>query len=1705
MDVFQLRNNVINDYQNYVESFLHIQDDRIRDFVHDEFEKGVLWPDPLIQLSPSYEMGKTVSEMVDAGDLHPLCKEIFRSEKGESFHLYHHQEQAIRTAIRNEHYILTTGTGSGKSLTYLIPIINHILSHDPDPHQVRALIVYPMNALINSQEKAIHELLNNLVDDRGIIRCARYTGQEDRDTRQSLQKKPPHILLTNYVMLELMMSRPEERVFVDQTLTNLEYFVLDELHTYTGRRGADIAMLIRRIRQRCGNKDLLCIGTSATMVAGGSLGEERKAVAEVATKIFGVQVPENNVIDERLKTSIQYSEEITADTLREAFVKDIPQTYDDFVRNPIAAWIERTFGIESREGALRRKNPITLSKGASTLSEQTGKDENQCLSLIQGYLQAGSGLKHPDGTPVFAVRVHQFISQGDAVYATLESIEERKLTLSGQRFTSEKEGKERFLYPLMFCRECGQEYYQVVLLEDKGRMEPVTSREGEERSGSKRVEGYFLIDNEDDPLWDEERIGELPDNWFRTTQTSRTIESRYRPFLPQRKFVSPDGSVSDEGIGQAVFGWFIRKPLLICPSCGAVYDKRTSEYRKLSRLSSEGRSTATTLLGISTVHQLMYETDVDTEARKLLSFMDNVQDASLQAGHFNDFVKVGLLRNAIYRALPGDGFLDYRNIASTVFEVFDLPPELYARNPGTMGALPRRNREAFTAYLEYAIYRDLRRGWRIIQPNLEQCGLLKIEYDGLKEFCEDANHWQGNEILEQANVGIRYRIIHSLLDHFRRSLAIDAHCLQGQHHDSLKRQVNQTLNEDWKFDDEEKLEEAEWFRWGNSLQGRYSLSAISLIGRYLRSRRTWPFLQERLDTDSYVSLLRSLVELLRDSGYLEIESRNDDFRVRLCVNTIQWWRGNGRPSLSDPLRSKRLQSADDEELQKEVNVFFTDFYKETATRLIYFRCGEHTGQTRKDIREEREQKFGEGKLSCLFCTPTMELGIDIRDLISVNMRNVPPTPANYAQRSGRAGRAGQSAFVTSYCSTYSGHDQYFFQRQPDMVSGVVVPPRMDLSNEELIQSHIQAIWLAFVGMSLKNSVREILDLSQGDLPIHENILHNINMSEDQIRKCIEACRDVLDQCKSELDQANWYMDEWLESTIRAASKRFDEAFDRWRELYLTADKQLKEAHTKLQEQHQLGLNRDEIRRIERLEREARRQKDLLCNDVDSRDDSDFYPYRYLASEGFLPGYNFPRIPVRAYIPSGDRGTYLSRSRFIALSDYGPRNILYHEGQKYRVIRSLLPPADAHSRFYQVKLCKLCGAFHSGDESKCDVCQQCRTALDANSSEYMGHLFEMSTVVTHRWQRIDSNEEERLRKGYEVTTHFRFARKEGEDQRIRAQVLNEEGIPLLELCFGPAADLWRINRRWKKREDEGYRLDLILGIWDKEPEDYDDTALEMGQQNIVNNVYPFVRDTRNIILIKASQNKPLDEKGIINLQHAIHSGMCAEYQIDESEIATERIGKDDERSILFWEAAEGGVGVLQRLVEESDALNRIAKKAMEICHFDWRTGEDLKSPDECARACYLCLLSYRNQWDHNELDRYIAKELLSGLLNSKTLKGHQNLSYEEHYENLRRQTDSRSQLEQDFLDFLYRERRRLPDEAQYELKDYYSRPDFFYHDGFICIFCDGSIHDEPVQKEKDEQIRSKLRQSGFRVVEIRYDRDLREQIKDHQDVFGVVVE
>ncbi|MFB6285285.1 MAG: DEAD/DEAH box helicase [Candidatus Bipolaricaulia bacterium] len=1699
MNVFELQERLIEQYHDYVRSFLQINDSKIREFVEKQIEAGTLWPDPLIELNPAYESGPRVSHLVERGILHPACGEIFQLPNStETFQLHRHQDEAIRLGVNGEHFIVTSGTGSGKSLTYWVPIFNAILNDEPERPTVRAILVYPTNALINSQLETLKEWKEQY-DGDFPIRFARYTGQDSEETKEQVRQNPPHILLTNYVMLEYMMTRVKERDFVARTQSDLQFLVLDELHTYRGRRGADVAMLMRRLRQRSNNPQLTCIGTSATMISGQTSADRQEAVADVGSNVFGVEMNPENVVEETVEPSLPRFDGDAA-RLREAVQRELPAEldWDAFKAHPVAQWAEATFGIQTEEGVLRRARPMTLQEGAEGLAEETGLDEETCRAKLQTILQRGNEIESPEGGPAMAFKVHQFISQGGSVYATLESSAQRELTLEGQTYAPGE--TERLLFPLSFCRECGQEYYHVEWRRSEGQVRPELPHISPELADDAEeiVEGYLLLDEEG--LW-EGRESDLPESWF----SGNSIVRNRRDHVPQALHVSPDGEAHAEEAEGTQHCWFIKRPFLFCPRCGILYTlQQKNEFRKLARLSSEGRSTSTTLLSLFAATE-MSEQGMDRTLARVLSFTDNRQDASLQAGHFNDFVKVGLLRSALYQALRSHGELDHARVAEAVVAALDLAQDEYAREPGEYGRLPERNRQALREFIEYRLYEDLQRGWRVVQPNLEECGLLALDYQGLWEICEDPRPWQDDPLLEGLSPNKRHQLIHAFLDHLRKELALTADALDPQKWEQRRKQVLQTLKSPWTFDEAERCHEATRFVLPQAKSGHRqerSLSKKSALGRYLRGREHWG-LGRPLETDEYRQLLDRLVDVLRKSGFLIQDEHRGKPYVQLRADALLWRLGDGQAPPSDPVRSRWLPNSEQREARTDVNTFFRDFYKRAAEQLKGFEGQEHTAAIDYQARLEREQHFENGDLTCLFCTPTMELGIDIGDLNVVHMRNMPPTPANYAQRSGRAGRNGRPALVVTYATTGSGHDQYYFQRRKEIVAGAVAPPRIDLTNRELIESHLHAMWLADAGVSLERTMLDVLDVEQEGYPVRGEIAGHLAMSESRLQDCAQAAYQAFIQNNDELTDADWFDEDWILERLRQAYADFDEAMERWRRLYATADRQWQEANEQLRVP---SRNRDEQREAERKRREAERQRNLLCGSSGSSE-SGFYPYRYLASEGFLPGYNFPRLPVRAYLPTQD-GDYLPRPRFLAVREFGPNNVVYHNGAKYLIDRCLSDVGELTDRVTQAKACRICGHLYTGDQAYQDKCDNCDTPLDGENSDYFAQLLDMPTAGSRRRERINSEEEERIREGYEIVTFYQFAPGPDGPQRMSARVAPEGRTGELgTLVYAPSASLWRVNRGWRRSRQPGFVLDMRSGRWGG-PRGFDSDSEEAS--DVRGGVHLFVNDTRNALLVyppsDPSSDMNVTTEVLASMQYALEQGIQHHFQVEERELASERIGEGEHRGILIWEDAEGGTGVLKNLTDHARALAEVARTALQSCHFDPQTGEDRKPGDQedgCVRACYECLLSYTNQPDHLLLDRHQIADWLLQLARSVTQTGHGERDYESHYQWLRSRTDTRSELERQLLDHLHDTNRRLPDHTQRTLSDYYAQPDFYYEASRACVFCDGSVHDEPGQRQEDEEIRADLRDLGYRVIVIRYDQDLESQIQGHADVFGEV--
>jgi Lhr-like helicase len=1627
MKAFEFEHRLIDSYARFSRSFCTIRSSDLKSEVDQQYDARRFWPDAMLSLNPRYLQGPTIDDLVASQDLDEATGKIFRFGVT-PLRFHRHQAQSIAKARAGQSYVVTTGTGSGKSLCFFVPIVDAIIRARKagKPRRTSAIIVYPMNALANSQIKEIEKFISqsDLPDNlRPVVR--RYTGQESQEERQRIADSPPDILLTNFMMAELLLTRQDDLdTKVIENAKGLNFIVLDELHTYRGRQGADVAILVRRLRNRCApDKAPICIGTSATMANEGSGVGRAQAVADVASRLFGASIGPESVIDESLQRATD--DRLKLDKVRPLLAPVLTASLPDVLtdgtlkEHPLAVWSELAIGLEDAQ-ELRRKKPIPFELAVKQLSKDSGVDPQTCRSTFEAFLtrislpekeRGGSG----DGA-FLAFKLHQFISGAGEVFTTLTETP-RNVLFEGQLEDPSAPGHR--LYPTRFCRECGHEVHVVAKVEDVDgiRFLPrdIDDAPLDEQDGDKA--GYLTPTGDSDP--DYAFTGDLesyPEDWREERNGVERLRATRKGRVPQRVTVGPDGHYEPSGKNF----WFIPGKFGFCPCCLDQPQAGMRERTKLAGLSGEGRSSATTLL-VSAALEWMNRggNGVPAEKRKLLGFTDNRQDAALQAGHFNDFLFVSLLRGAILRAVRDageDGLTEdefgLRVVKALGFTAANKNARVHWMLDPQAGALVREDAQRSLAkVLAHRVWTDLRRGWRYTNPSLSVLELIDVEFIGLDDIADDAARFAAIlPALGTLDQAARKKMLKLVLGAMLEGLAVGTEALDLTVLDTVSQKSRTLLRAPWAIDAKETPRSRTTLFLQAPGKDRVGLREEQTIIRAGHNSRIARIINRKsvigtkLSKADYLTVMRGLMELLASEGLV----------LRFDIEAdLQGWRLS--PAAVRLVPGKATMTG-----EAQGNRYFHDLYNAIAADLKTGHSSywglegrEHTAQVSQQQREWREWRFrfekedreslakyaadlktaGESEqfLPALFCSPTMELGVDISALNAVYLRNVPPTPANYAQRAGRAGRSGQAAVIVTYCAAQSPHDQYFFERRNDMVAGAVRPPALDITNEELVRSHLHAVWLAESKIALSPDIPEILDLKKEDYSLKQAI-QDIISQPGLVTAAHAPMKRVLDQILASVEGRRpvWMgePDDFVSVVAQEAPLEFNRAFDRWRELYSSARAQLKEANERSEITGLSGVDR---RRIKAAQMQASDQIAILEQGKASNG-SDFYSYRYLATEGFLPGYNFPRLPLYAFIPGEGRGgSYLQRARFLAISEFGPRSLIYHEGRAYRVMKAKLPPEvrtgdGSELATRDIFICSNCGASHGGEVERCHAC----------NSPMAGELpvkntLRIDNVEAAPAERITANDEERVRQGFEIQTVFSWPKRDGRVQITEADFRCED-TSILNLQYANSAEISRINKGLKRRAQQtkfGFYIDPRSGYWAKADDEDPDVDVPPDVVKPVR-IVPIVRDRKNALLFRFNEPEAYAPETIATVQHALMRGIEIVFQLEEGEILGEPLpARDNRRAILAYEATEGGAGVLSRLIDDPAALGKVARQALILMHFekvdDTITAGDAKllvnqQEESCVRGCYRCLLSYFNQPDHELIDRTSdeAKQVLIDL-------------------------------------------------------------------------------------------------------------------------------
>lgn len=1721
MDIINLYEKWKRSYKDYIASFVSIKDAKINDIVYKAISDERLWPEPLIQFNPNFAKGIDVKGMIEKGlPINPDLGKFFSNS------FYKHQQEAIELGSQEKEFIVTSGTGSGKSRTFMATIFNYILNHRTEyQDKTLAIIVYPMNALINSQAEELERYKNQYEEASNGEPCpftfGKYTGQEGDAERETMQQNPPNILLTNYMMLELLMTRAGKEADLRKCfLTNLHFLVFDELHTYRGMQGSDVSFLIRRIKAQAKNK-VLCFGTSATMVANETISyaEQRQKVAEVASCIFGSSFNAESVIDETLCIGLN-ERTPTKEELIKCISSEVPtDNSTDLLRDyPTALWMEQNIALSfnNEEQRFFRGKPLSIKEMASKLAEYVGMTDDQvCQKHIIDVLNWCNALNVEHKTNLLPYKIHQFIPQTGNAYATLGLPSERRITVEESLYCKElsTEDEKVMYYPIVFSRLSGHEFYAVKLSENN-RLVPreFTSRTNDDEDNANT--GYIIIPHDGENIEDyglDIESDEIPNDWFTMKNHQRVLKKSCSKNLPQKIYFTPSGLysfMSDLG-ANTIEGWYIPAPLRYDPTAKAWFQGSTSDWSKLTRVGSEGRSTATTVLTYENILK-MQEDGVQQTDRKLLTFVDARQDAALQAGHFNDFIFNGKIRSAIWNAVKtSKDVVDSGNIGRLVFEALKLQTSDYSKY-AVSGKRADDVKEILTKYLLSIIYDDLGGNWAITSPNLEDCALLKIEYKYLHEEIYGENGAERlYDIPELAGLSDEDKetLLTQILDYFRHKLCIEADHKTENAVTDLSKKIKEQLKSPWTLDEGQVLSSSKGLYLvrptRRNLYNLESGGARSKLATFVKD-----FLAKKVGVkleseNAYINYMTKLFGKL--TNYIV---SNNEGVYQLIFSSIVWTCGDEKYIRPDLVRHRTIG---DKEIKYVPNTYFQNFYKNIPLVGLKLEAKDHTGQVPKEDRINREEEFRNGDFPALYCSPTMELGIDIKDLSIVGMRNVPPTPANYTQRAGRAGRSGQAALIYTYCRHKNAHENYYLRFPEKMVKGEVKAPRMELINEDLFTTHLHSTILSLCPIpELSDGIAELVDCSNyNNITLLDSVRNALNITPEKKATIKKLFKQVIsDKFLSDrlaTETPRWFKDEWIDKVLNSYEHDFDRALNRWRVLYKLAQSTIEEANLIIQNRV-YGENSKEKKDAHQKQNRGENLRDQLLgkNLGGNREENEFYPYRYLANEGFLPGYNFTKLPLRAQLQyKSDKVEVLGRPKTLAISEFGPQNIVYHDGRKFRITRMPITEDFTPHKFL---INHTTGVLYKDKENVTNH-------VDIISGEPLGDAcrpingccIEAHDMIASETDRISCQEEERSRKFYEQSSYF-----SADDATTITEcelIIND--VHLANIRYIPSCRITYFLSSKNDDNSNGFAYDTKTGEWLsaervakilKEREAHPDEADRMKFVQL------FTEITANAIYIQPLDVLGLKDKTAVRtLLYALKQAIEDVFQIEGNEIGADVMGDDlIVPNILIYENAEGSLGVLSRIVEETSAYSAIIDRALEICY---GTTEEISDEQRAnlTPADYSNLLNYYNQRYHQEIDiRTIYYALHS--MKSASIERHSAgvlISYDEQYRLLEAARDHNSSTEYEFLKYLYDNRLRLPNEAQPTFpEEYYVKPDFKYGDRTL-IFCDGTPHDLPNVKNDDIQKRTVLEDAGYVVLAWHYATPLKEFIDKHRDIFTPV--
>jgi replicative superfamily II helicase/very-short-patch-repair endonuclease len=1732
-------NHVIDEYRDYLLTEFRAKDRTLKESLESALDEPLfLAQEPFFQTHRPFKSGKKWTELSIDAKLAHVMESRSRQE-----HAYLHQSLAIERLLEPDAgpIVVTTGTGSGKTEAFLLPAIQNAIE---DATRFRrpgltAILLYPMNALANDQSIRIGEYLRSAGFDESV-KVAQYDRGTGQTEREALRRNPPHILLTNYMMLEYLLVRPADRdgIFANH---RCRFLVLDEVHTYRGTLGSNIAFLVRRLRTHLArarhdwNPDppevdrakrfpkLIPVGTSATIKSLSEQGltrEERirlrdEAVQEFFGKLTGVEPAAIRVIGEELE-QIHVPEEAVypaqpirvqatnlddAEAVRQALCslggQPTTLSIEDAAKRCELLWDLNRWLI-----AAPMSTAQIVRRVQTEVPERRDANEADLRHEIEAALMLGAAL--PDAVPgALRLRVHRFIRGGWRFHRCIEPTCGRLYPMGEERCEC-----GAFTAPLYLCRNCGADYLRLVGNPDQPlRPSAIPSEDTEWMLYEPR---RFDLQIQDDEDTDDQEQQPRP-GAFRAP-----AQMRGRPVL--RGSFDPTTLAFSRDAADYPMSVALAPARTRCLCCGG-----SAGSRNVITPVALGTSAAVKVLAeglVEALDEANHGRDGHDGKERLLVFSDSRQDAAHQARFIIFASRYDRMRRNLMHLLNEQGPLSIQRAV----ELLGLTGATDRDNPhvgeGDPEYFPTEVQQRMRAWEEAPLLDDLavNAGYRATLVNL---GLLEVRYDQLDKYVRD----RGAELANSLGINqdqLRH-VCRCILDEMRRLGALSREMLR--YHPSYPACPSYIRSAEW----ERRVRAPKGFaaddrgRPAPNLDAAIVPPGITLHNAWKRPgvggrspslERIFRSLIARFggaqpDADSLVEALRFLQqasfvvasELYGFRGHTRLLQVNAE-RVVLALadpacrthcNVCGTALAGAQRNMPCPRCHGSLVPWTEEEVEDSRTV-----RRVRAEAIIPLVAKEHTAQIPNDERATIEEMFkapgNESKVNLLACSPTLEMGIDVGGLEAVVLRNVPPRPDNYAQRGGRAGRRLRIGMVVGYARS-TPHDQYFYDHPEEMISGEVPAPVLSLANRDVLLRHVNAIVFGASQPGLAGRMAEYIS-PRGEVQ-QATVDALIQGVSAKIDYAVVTAREAFGDDVLAMAQLH-------EQTLREQLGRLPE---RVQDVVNRTARQVAELRQALDAfaAELIGASAGN-RAADLVARLLGLPTDRSRNRAEADDRSAGYPLRRFAEFGILPGYEFPSEPASLRLLGDSREEDpITVTRRFGIAQFQPGAQVYARTKRWRVIgldtaSPWNPQTQGPSWMY--RLCRECGLRYGADHPQCPRCRADAPGRPIPATEYAG-------FIARREENIILDEEDRYATPNRVKVYPQW-----------------DGEIVARWSIGPAWGL-RLTQReeiqWINEGDapSGNELDAGLTVLHTEAKGYllcsscgrilimpapvqNDNGGRRRAQNRRHQDDPFghsemcaQRGTpptpmaiatanrgevlRLIVPVPVADDDSEFKSWGLSLGYALQLGMRHAFMLDDSEIDFELEGPwpagDPNLKLMSLSFVDPTLGGTGYLRRIADEFHLVAQRSIEQLD---HSG--------CETACYRCLKAYDNQRHHEYLRWPAAMDTLETLAGNPPVRRPAETG---DIDNPRPWLEAYSAgvgspLEYQFLRLFQQHgfdpQRQVPIPVNAPI----SIADFAVPEARLAIYIDGAAFHVGANLRRDRRIRDSLRQgaSGWIVEELR---------------------